>query len=63
VCLGRGEVLPASREELTALMSDTHCWRDRLLVVLILRSELHRGEAVNLFQQDLLLVCDAREPG
>jgi len=59
----QGDVLPVSREEFTALMSVTRCWRDRLLLVLMRHAGLRRGEAVNLLEEDLHLMRDARELG
>ena len=58
-----GEVLPVSREEFTALMAVTRCWRDRLLLVLMRHAGLRRGEAVNLLEEDLHFVGDARALG
>jgi integrase/recombinase XerD len=58
-----GEVVPVAREEFNALMSVTRCWRDRLLLVLMRHAGLRRGEAVNLLQEDLHFVADARELG
>ena len=58
-----GEVVPVAREEFNALMSATRCWRDRLLLVLMRDAGLRRGEAVNLLQEDLHFVADARELG
>ena len=59
----QGEVLAVSREEFAALMSVTRCWRDRLLLVLMRHAGLRRGEAVNLLEEDLHLMRDARELG
>jgi integrase/recombinase XerD len=59
----QGGVLPVSRGEFTALMAVTHCWRDRLLLVLMRHAGLRRGEAVNLLEEDLHLMRDARELG
>jgi integrase/recombinase XerD len=58
-----GEVVPVCREEFNALMSVTRCWRDRLLLVLMRHAGLRRGEAVNLLEEDLHFVWDARELG
>jgi integrase/recombinase XerD len=59
----QGEVVPVTREEFTALMSVTRCWRDRLLLVLLRHAGLRRGEAVTLLEEDLHLVRHARELG
>lgn len=58
-----GEVVPVTREEFNALMRATGCWRDRLLLVLMRHAGLRRGEAVNLLEEDLHFVGDARELG
>lgn len=44
-------------------MSVTRRWRDRLLLVLMRHAGLRRGEAVNLLEEDLHFVWDARELG
>jgi hypothetical protein len=58
-----GDVVPVTRDEFNALMSVTQCWRDRLLLVLMRHAGLRRGEAVNLCEEDLHFVSDARELG
>ena len=58
-----GDVVPVTREEFNALMRVTRCWRDRLLLVLMRHAGLRRGEAVNLCEEDLHFVSDARELG
>jgi integrase/recombinase XerD len=58
-----GDLVPVTREEFSALMAVTCCWRDRLLLVLMRHAGLRRGEAVNLLEEDLHFVADAREFG